>query len=344
MTIPNSITSIGESAFRDCKSLTSLTIPNSVNSIGQWAFYGCYGLTYVSIPNSVKSIGSEAFRDCNKIQVLHWDCAVQNLQIKTPQLSELYIGDNVETVSFSTNSLQKVVLGKNVKYIRNDAFKGSKNLKEFYITGTEVPYLYPNVFTDAVLGNATLYVPNEKMAYYKTTEPWSNFGKILDLEGNEPQTKKCAKPSVAYEDGQLVFSTDTEGAIVVSKIADDDVNTFNDLRVYLTATYNITAYAKKDGYDNSDVATATLHWMNGTLDILTGTKEFGAKRAVLVSSSDGFVSVSGLIDGEKIDAYSTDGKHIATAYAAGNAANIAAKSGETLILKIGSEAIKTLVK
>ena len=64
VTIPNSVTSIGQSVFSDCSSLTSVTIPNSVTSIGRWAFSGCSGLTSVTIGNSVTSIGSSAFCDC----------------------------------------------------------------------------------------------------------------------------------------------------------------------------------------------------------------------------------------------------------------------------------------
>ena len=55
--IPNSVTSIGQYAFRECSSLTSVTIPNSVTSIGRFAFSGCSGLTSVTIPNSVTRIG-----------------------------------------------------------------------------------------------------------------------------------------------------------------------------------------------------------------------------------------------------------------------------------------------
>ena len=63
--IPNSVTSIGESAFSGCSGLTTVTIPNSVTSIGDWAFSGCSGLTTVSIPNSVTSIGKYAFSGCS---------------------------------------------------------------------------------------------------------------------------------------------------------------------------------------------------------------------------------------------------------------------------------------
>ena len=65
VTIGNSVTSIGEGAFRSCSGLTSVTIPNSVTSIGKGAFEDCSGLKSVTIPNSVTSIGDMAFLGCS---------------------------------------------------------------------------------------------------------------------------------------------------------------------------------------------------------------------------------------------------------------------------------------
>ena len=85
--IPNSITSIGPSAFSEIKDLTQITIPNTVTSIGEGAFYSCgltsvtlpnilsieawafnrCPLTSVTIPNSVSSIGEKAFQDCDSL-------------------------------------------------------------------------------------------------------------------------------------------------------------------------------------------------------------------------------------------------------------------------------------
>ena len=63
--IPDGVTSIGEYAFRHCSSLSSLVIPDSVTSIECYAFSGCESLSSIVIPDSVTSIGYHAFSDCN---------------------------------------------------------------------------------------------------------------------------------------------------------------------------------------------------------------------------------------------------------------------------------------
>ena len=69
-TIPASVTSIGDSAFRGCSGITSLTIPASVTSIGNCAFDGCSGITSLTLPDSVTAIGYSAFSGCSGITSL----------------------------------------------------------------------------------------------------------------------------------------------------------------------------------------------------------------------------------------------------------------------------------
>ena len=70
--IPNSVTSIGDYAFRACSSLANIIIPDSVTSIGWGAFTYCTGLASVTIPDSVTSIGRTAFLGCDAIQTIYY--------------------------------------------------------------------------------------------------------------------------------------------------------------------------------------------------------------------------------------------------------------------------------
>ena len=67
-TIPSSVTSIADNAFKSCKGLQSIVIPEGVKSIGKSAFEGCSGLTAITIPASVESIGNSAFFECTGIR------------------------------------------------------------------------------------------------------------------------------------------------------------------------------------------------------------------------------------------------------------------------------------
>lgn len=66
--IPNGVTTIGNRAFASCYHLISINIPNSVTTIGNGAFAECNSLTSINIPNSVTTIGDGAFFNCNSLK------------------------------------------------------------------------------------------------------------------------------------------------------------------------------------------------------------------------------------------------------------------------------------
>ena len=347
--IPNSVTSIGNSVFYNCSSLTSVTIPNSVTSIGSGAFEGCSGLTSVEIPNSVTSIEDGAFQNCYSIQKLYYDCPV-NPDIYSYSLKELYIGDNISTIYdyFKDRLLNKIVLGKNVTQIRAQAFFNSQ-IEEFTITGEEPPYLYPNVFGSQDLSKATLYIPESKTDYYQTTEPWAQFGKVLTLDGGKPdESKKCSTPSISYSDGQLQFTCDTEGAKYYYTLNNSDVKTGETLaesnNVSLSACYDITCYAKAEGFINSDVAIAKLYWLPSSGSLEGAGINNVSMRGIAIQSAGGFVTISGLDNNEKVNFYGIDGKALGSATAINGTTSFAAQSGSIVVAKIGKESIKIAVE
>ena len=290
------------------------------------------------------SIGSNVFNGCN-IEKLYYDCIIDP-NIISDSLSELYIGDNVSIVFdfFKDLKLNKIVLGKNVKEIRVEAFSNSQ-IKELSITCEEPPYLYPNIFGKQDLSKSTLYVPENKTEYYQTTEPWSNFGKILTLIGEKPSVpEKCATPSISYIDGTLKFRSETDGVKYSSSIVIDDCKFFYTEDIVLSGCYDISVIATKEGLLNSDVATAKLYWLSSSGSIGTDLISTAKTRGVVIQSAAGFITISGLDSSEQVDFFSTDGKALGSAKAMGGTATFAAQSGSVVVAKIGKESVKIAVK
>ena len=141
VTIPDSVTSIGKWAFEDCKSLTNVTIPDSVTSIGGEAFRGCTSLTAVTIPDSVTSIGGGAFRYCDSLTGVTIPDGVtsigENAFDYCKSLTDVTIPDSVTTIgghAFSNcTSLTSVTIPDSVTTIGRGAFYSCESLTDVTI-------------------------------------------------------------------------------------------------------------------------------------------------------------------------------------------------------------------
>ena len=128
--IPNSVTSIGDSAFYDSRSLSNIVIPNSVTSIGDSAFEGCNSLGSLVIPNSVINIGKGAFKWCKSLAEIVIPNSVTNIGefafCGCSSLAEVVIPNSVTNIGKGTfancSYLADVVIPDGVTSIGNNAF------------------------------------------------------------------------------------------------------------------------------------------------------------------------------------------------------------------------------
>ena len=192
VTIPNSVTSIGNYAFYGCSNLTSVTIPNTVTSIGNYAFRECSSLTSVTIPNSVTSIGLEAFAYCSS-------------------LASVTIPNSVTSIGnyafYGCSNLTSVTIPNSVTSIGYDAFYGCDNLKSIYMQ-CEVPIECNPGFGEKVLKENILYVPTGTIAKYEKVDPWRNFWNIeeMDFSGvEEIEADEYGAPHISVNNGVLTI-------------------------------------------------------------------------------------------------------------------------------------------
>ena len=135
--IPNSVTSIGDSAFYDSRSLSNIVISNSVTSIGDSAFEGCNSLGSLVIPNSVINIGKGAFKWCKSLAEVVIPNSVTNIGefafCGCSSLAEVVIPNSVTNIGKGTfancSYLADVVIPDGVTSIGNNAFMSCSSLE-----------------------------------------------------------------------------------------------------------------------------------------------------------------------------------------------------------------------
>jgi len=145
----DSVMSIGNSVFNGCSSLTNITISNSVTSVGDYAFNGCSSLTNITIPNSVTSIGNEVFKDCSNLTDIYLSEALtsigDNLLVNCPALNSITLGATTPPTSGELGLITKqyftvklrVPEGSLAMYQYANEWKKFFDIEEYDPTGIE---------------------------------------------------------------------------------------------------------------------------------------------------------------------------------------------------------------
>ena len=239
LVIPDGTEKIGDYAFHNCSSLTSVVIPDSVNSIGERAFYGCNGLTSVTIGNGVTSIGEEAFYQCSG-------------------LTSVTIGNGVTSIgerAFSwCSGLTSVTIGNGVTSIGEQAFYGCSDLTSITIPDSVTSIGYSAFSAD---DNHTLIIQCEANS---RPSGWDENWTSCIVVWGYPDNNIATDGNTYYTDdfGITYLLSDGNATVVGVAKGQNSVLTIPEQIEYNGNSYVVTEIAEKVLYDHDDLTSIVI--------------------------------------------------------------------------------------
>lgn len=137
ITLPNSLTSIGEGVFWECSHLASVTIPDGVTSIGEYVFGGCSRLTSITIPGRVTDLASNAFFFCTKLTSIN----VDKYNSKYSSIDGVLYDKNASTLIKCPEGKISITIPGSVTNIGDIAFYLCSNLTSINVDKSNAKYL-----------------------------------------------------------------------------------------------------------------------------------------------------------------------------------------------------------
>ena len=186
ITIPNSVTSIGNGAFSECTGLTSINIPDSVTSIGTGAFYNCSGLTSIDVasknPNYCSVNG--VLLNKNRTTLISYPGGKQGAYS---------IPNSVTSIGnyafYNCSGLTSVTIPDSVTSIGESAFRGCSGLTSVTCLAPTPPTCWSSkCFSKVNCSNIPLYVPMESVSLYQAANIWKEFNVIGVMFADEVET------------------------------------------------------------------------------------------------------------------------------------------------------------
>ena len=231
----------GYSPFYRNTSLRAVKITDKETEISANEFYGCTNLQRVIIGDGVTTIGDWAFSGCQ--------------------------------------SLKHFAFGSQVANIGKEAFSDCTAVGEIISKATTPPICGSQALDDIYKWECKLYVPKGTLSVYQKADQWKDFlffeetTETEEQNTQDPESGKCAKPSITYNNGKITFSCKTKGVKFVSEVTTKDAKKYNECKITISNIFRVSVYAIKNGYENSETVTMEIVGTGGKLGDLTGDGE-----------------------------------------------------------------------
>lgn len=348
VTIPNSLTNIGDYSFRDCHNLTSFIIPSSVTSIGRFAFSQCYALTSLIIPNNVATIGDGAFAHCFDLKSINIPDLVTSINSKTfyqcTSLSLLTIPNSITSIgegAFWGCGLTSLTIPSSIKFIDHSAFLCD-------ITKVNI--------TDLLAWCNIEFVTVDSNPLY--------YGHHLYINGEEikelfiPDNVTSIRKNAFCGFSELKSLTIPKNVTSIERDAFSECSNLSNVYCYPNDVPNTS----EDAFSKTPIINAKLWvpqnslneyktikpWSQfGSIAELTteGLSYFNANE-ISIQYRENSLMISGLDKGLNITVYDISGKMIGSEKVSSKETVIpcSLRQGDVVFLKIGEKTIKTIIK
>ncbi len=183
VSVPGTVTSIGQSTFYNCTKLERVSLAAGLNEIGANAFNSCSSLKKVVVPSTVTTLGIGAFRNCTSLRTVTLSCAIRKIDILAfggcSALDAISIPETVDTIRGNAfqncTRLFAVRIPKSVSVIVETAFSGCDSIMNVEVSWPEPPSGFADLFSSQVYRDGILFVPDGTAESYGKVEPWSKF-------------------------------------------------------------------------------------------------------------------------------------------------------------------------
>jgi len=200
---PQSLTTIGINAFRNCLQLKTITLPDNITSLESNAFRGCGNLNSVELPKCITEISSALFYDCSS-------------------LTNIFIPDSVISIGYNAfhgcSSLTKITLPKNLKEVASTfiSYNGG-GIKDIYCPVVEPAALMDGDTKIMHYYGINLHVYPESEAAYRSAAGWKDFNIVADLK-NTTDIANATSEGFGYaisvtDNGIVVSGTDAQVSV-----------------------------------------------------------------------------------------------------------------------------------